>query len=127
MLCTMSNTLGELIRSARARNKWLGRELAAKLEIDPGTLSRLENDNYKDTPSPELIARISSVLSIPQTTLLESLGYQVTADETPVSDPLSASIARAVQGWTPAQKRLLWQYIEAVDTAFHEHSTDDEK
>ena len=124
--CDMA-TLGALVREARERKRLSTTALSHAVGISQSTLSRIENDRIVEAPEPQLLRRLSDVLELPQPVLLESLWYQVTSDETPVSDPLSASIARAVQGWTPAQKRLLWQYIEAVDVAFHEHATDDEK
>lgn len=114
MIAVMRTSFGELVRAGRERNKWLGRELASKLEIDAATLSRIEKGNYKDTPPPHLIDRISEVLEIPQTTLLESLGYRISGEDAPVYDELSASISRAVADWTPEQKKLLWNLVQTV-------------
>jgi len=118
---------GDLIRSARERKNIRAYDLAYALGQNPSWISRLEAGAITHPPAPHVMSGLSDSLGIPETELFAAMGYQVTSDETPVSDPLSASIARAVQGWTPAQKRLLWQYIEAVDTAFHQQSTDDEK
>lgn len=110
---------GTLIRRGREQRKWLGRELAAKLAIDPGTLSRLENGNYKETPAPDLIRRISTVLEIPERRLLEALGFGILEDG-PSYDPDLFVMMDAVQKWTPRQRDLLWRYIEGVSAALDE-------
>lgn len=118
---------GEFIRSTRERKNIRAYDLAYALGQNPSWMSRLESGGMTHPPSPTVMDALSKSLEVPMPELFAAMGYPMDESETPVSDPLGASIARAVQGWTPTQKKLLWQYIEAVDTAFHEQSTDDEK
>lgn len=119
MLRFMNATLGDIIKRERDRRGWLARELAAKLEIDPGTLSRLENGNYKDTPSPDLLRRISATLEVPERVLLEALGYEIVEDG-PSYDFDLFPIIDEVQKWTPKQRELLWRYIESMRAVMDE-------
>jgi transcriptional regulator with XRE-family HTH domain len=73
----MTATFGDVIREAREHRKWLGRELAARVDVDPATLSRIEHNKYKETPAPDLVRRFSTVLNIPEWELVAVLGYRV--------------------------------------------------
>jgi len=120
------STLGALVREARERKRLSTTTLSHAVGISQSTLSRIENDRIVEAPEPQLLRRLSDVLELPQPLLLESLGYQVTSDEAPLSDPLSALISRAVNDWTPAQKKLLWQFIEAVDAVIDDSDPHDD-
>jgi transcriptional regulator with XRE-family HTH domain len=94
-MLTMNATFGDVIREAREHHHWLGRELAAKVEVDPGTLSRIENNKYKETPPPDLVRRFSAVLNIPERDLVAALGYRITdggPEPMPVFDPARAEL-----------------------------------
>ena len=125
MLARMETSFGAMIRKTREQRGWLARELAAKLEIDSGTLSRLENGNYKDTPAPDLIRRISATLEIPERRLLEALGYSIVEDG-PSYDFDLFPIMDEVQKWTPKQRELLWRYIESMRALMDELDPSDD-
>jgi len=120
------NEFSNLIKEARTRKRMRGYDLAYAIGQTPSWLSKLEGGDLSHPPAPHVLNGLSNALDIPETEMLKALGYLPESDETPVSDPLSASIARAVEGWTPRQKKLLWQYIEAVSTALDETDAGDE-
>lgn len=123
MLRRMEPTFGTLIRRAREQKKLLAREVAARLEIDPGTLSRLETGSYKETPSPDLIRRISAVLEVPAQQLMEALGYGI-LEEGRSYDPTLYLMLESISTWPEGQRELLWLYISAVDNALATHDDD---
>lgn len=108
------STFGSLVREARERKRLSTTALSHAVGISQSTLSRIENDRIVEAPEPRLLKRLSEVLDIPQSTLLESLGYRVTSEGAPAYDELSASISRVVADWTPEQKKLLWNLVQTV-------------
>jgi len=125
MLRRVEPTFGTLIRRAREHKRLLAREVAARLGIDPGTLSRLETGSYKETPSPDLIRRISEVLDIPPQQLMEALGYGI-LEEGRFYDPTLFLMLESISKWPEFQRELLWLYITAVDHALDIKPDEDE-
>jgi len=61
-------TLGELIRQQRVKEGLLLRQLAAKLDLDPAVLSKIERGDRKATRNQ--IVKIAEILSLDQKELL---------------------------------------------------------
>jgi len=61
-------SFGEFIREKREKSKLPLRKIAAELDIDPSTLSKIEKGNR--SAKMEVIPALSDVLSIPQDDLL---------------------------------------------------------
>lgn len=106
----------DLVRAERERKGVLAYELARYIGVAASWVSRLEKGEMANPPTPEHLQKIADYLDLPEPTLLRTLGYHV-AEDAPSYDPETQTIARAVRDWTPAQKKLLWSYIEAVSEA----------
>lgn len=110
--------LGKLIRAARLRKGWQQDDLGQRLGVDRSYVSAIEGGkrNWPQT----YIKRLSEVLGLDEIEMARAAGL-ISPDggisEAPVYDATSVAIARAVAGWTPRQKSLLWSYIEAVAAA----------
>lgn len=55
-------TIGQKIRESRGRSHVSGEALGAALGLSKGTVSRIENDDLKGGPDPELIIKIAEIL-----------------------------------------------------------------
>ncbi|HEX8059670.1 MAG TPA: helix-turn-helix transcriptional regulator [Cyclobacteriaceae bacterium] len=77
-------SFGETVRGLRTSKGFLLREVAAKLEIDPSLLSRVETGSKRPTRQP--VVQLASVLQEDQDTLLiqylsERVVYQLKDEE----------------------------------------------
>lgn len=109
--------LGELLRAARERRGVRAYDLSYLIGQNPSWLSRIEAGSLTHPPAPDVMQALSEALNVPQSTMLEALGYHVLEEESPTYDETAATIARAVRDWTPRQKKLLMDYIEVVSEA----------
>jgi len=117
---------GELVRITRERKNIRAYDLAYAIKQNPSWVSRLESGMITHPPSPSVMSGLAEFLGISEMEMFAAMGYRPSQNESTDSDPTGASIARAVEGWTPRQKKLLWQYIEAVSTALDESDAGDE-
>lgn len=86
---------GNLIRDARARTGEPGSEIAHRAGISLTILSDLELNKKRQTPSPKVIAGLSKALGIPQSAMLEAIGYELDRKlETKHEDPREQLIER---------------------------------
>ena len=56
-------SIGRRIRFYGGRNKLTAREMAARMDVSPSTISKIENDKIK--PSMEMLQRIAEVINVP--------------------------------------------------------------
>lgn len=116
-------SIGMRLKELRKEARLTQVELAETSGVPQGTISRIESGSYKEIPPPDIVNPIAKALSVDAGRLLEAAGFDM-APVFPESDPASETIARAVRNWTPAQKKLLWNYIEAVSAALDESEPD---
>lgn len=116
MLMIRVMTMGETIRRARDEKGLTTLDLALRLGVGTSTVARLEGDDYSSLPKPELLEAISETLDIPISELIAAFGYHI-GEESPPYDADTSRVARHVSDWTPKKKRLLWQFILAVESA----------
>ena len=99
-------TFGETVRELRESRGMLLREVAAKLEIDPSFLSRVENGTKR--PTREQVVQLASVLHEDKDTLLiqylgERVVYELRDDE-----------GLAIDAIVVAEKRI--RYVTSKNT-----------
>ena len=79
---------GDLIKQARERRGWKGKDLADRLTIGASTLSEYERGDRKTMPPPEVIEGFSRELFVSQTELVRAWGYLTDSESRP--DELTA-------------------------------------
>lgn len=111
--------LGDYVRYARLQRGWTQADLGERIGVDRAYISQIETGARK-WPR-ELIPALSRVLGITQIDMARAAGLiddgPSVAEARPTYDETAERLSRIVADWTPRQKRLLWSYIEAVDTA----------
>jgi transcriptional regulator with XRE-family HTH domain len=118
-------SIGMRLKELRKEARLTQIELAETSGVPQGTISRIESGSYKEIPPPEIINPLARSLSVDAGRLLEAAGFEMASGtESQPVDPQSETIARAVRNWTPAQKKLLWNYIEAVSAALDQNEQD---
>lgn len=73
----MNETLGQIVDQAMKQRGLKGYELAARLGKQPAFVSRLINDEIKETLPVADMEAIERELSIPQPVMLRALGYAI--------------------------------------------------
>jgi transcriptional regulator with XRE-family HTH domain len=73
----MNDTLGQIVDRAMKQRGLKGYELAAKIGKQTSFVSRLINDDIKETLTPADMEAIERVLGIPQPVMLRILGYGI--------------------------------------------------
>jgi hypothetical protein len=92
----MKMTLGQLVAQAMERRGMKGFQLALALDKPASYVSRLIHDEIKEVIPPGDLAEIERVLGIPQTAMLQALGYDVGGSEG-VRYPEGSLQARALE------------------------------
>lgn len=110
-------TFGDLVRRAmQARGNMEGQELAELIRKSPSYVSKIINNNLKETPTPETLADLERVLGIPQPVMLAAWGYRV---DMPTSDPFpydseKASLVAIVGKIEEPEARVLRKTAQAM-------------
>lgn len=84
------DTLGDLVRAARTRNKWTQEELAERMGVDRNWIAGVETDRIQ-LPSPDRIELIEQHLGITRQEMLRAAGYLGPSTD---ADQLFAEISR---------------------------------
>lgn len=113
------NALADLLKSTRLQRRLTQTALARRAGVPQSTISRLESGAYKDVPGPEIVNPIAAALGLPERLLLEAIGYDLAEDGMEIDAELLPALA-LIRSWNPRQRRLLWEYIEAVTAALDE-------
>lgn len=108
---------GQALRRERNRLHVSQDALATRAGMDRGHLSKIENGTIR-LPSPAVVARLAAALDTTPDALYARAGIRPPDqfDDDP-DDALAGRIAAVVDRWSPQQRALLWQYIEAVSAA----------
>lgn len=95
----VGSRLGNLIRARREARDIKSFELAAYIGRQPSLISRLETGAYKETPPPEILAALSTVLGLSQAEMLEACGYDLRGSPptVPVTDPERADLLQKLE------------------------------
>lgn len=68
-------SFGKLVRRARLAKGMKGADLGSAVGRDGSYISRIENGEQKETPPPDVMAALSSMLDVPEERLLRAWGY----------------------------------------------------
>lgn len=125
-LANVGSAFGDMIRAARESQDIKSYRLAELIGRRPSLISRIENGDYKETPPPDIIARLSDALGIPQYAMLRSLGYDVgpTTDQaSPPFDPEREALVDRLRRARLTPKRI--RALEGVLGMFLDATGDD--
>ena len=109
--CIM-NDFGLAIKTLRKERRITQRDLAEKAGVDFTYISKMENDQLKNSPSVETIIKIADILATDADNLI-LLAKKVpeTIRETIVDDDLAVALLRKMPSMTPEEKEKLRDLI----------------
>lgn len=81
------NTIGQNIKTYREQKKMTQEELALKARVGTKTIARYESG--EQTPNPQTIMKLSTVLDVPASVLMGQQIYAVTPSE---ADPAATGL-----------------------------------
>ena len=101
------------LKNLRKERRITQRELAEKVNVDFTYISKIENDQLKNSPSAETIKKIAKVLDTDADTLI-LLAKKVpdTIRETIVDDDLAAALLRKIPSLTEERRKKMWDIIK---------------
>lgn len=107
--------IGPRLKQLRKEARLTQVEMAESSGVPQGTISRIESGSYKEIPPPDIINPLATELNVGTLTLLDAAGFNVELGDDPTKNDYQAgTIARAVRNWTPAQRKLLMDYIDVI-------------
>jgi len=106
------NDFGLAIKTLRKERRITQRDLAEKAGVDFTYISKMENDQLKNSPSVETIIKIADILATDADNLI-LLAKKVpeTIRETIVDDDLAVALLRKMPTMTPEEKEKLRDFI----------------
>jgi len=106
------NDFGLAIKTLRKERRITQRDLAEKAGVDFTYISKMENDQLKNSPSVETIIKIADILATDADNLI-LLAKKVpeTIRETIVDDDLAVALLRKMPSMTPEEKEKLRDLI----------------
>ena len=107
--------LGEYIKKLRKERRVTQRELAAKVGVDFTYISKIENNQLKNSPSEKAIIEIAKALNADiDKLILMAKKVPKTVRETIAGDPLAAEFLRKVPVMTQEQRQAIKDVIDEV-------------
>lgn len=106
-------SFGQYVRQRRARIGLLQKDVADAIDRPTSYVSRLENDQFKDLPSPEEMRRLAEVLECTEADLLRAAGYIPESNEEQRTD--RATVYTFVQNdpnLSDFQKHIIFEALE---------------
>lgn len=109
-------TFGQFIKNRRGRLGLMQSDIGRAIDRPDSYVSRLENDRFRDLPSPEEMRRLAEVLDCTEADLLRAAGYIPESNEEQRTD--RATIYTLVENnadLTDFQKRIIYEAWEDAE------------
>lgn len=109
-------TFGEFVKKRRGRLGLLQSDIGRAIDRPDSYISRLENNQFRDLPSPEEMRRLAKVLECTEADLLRAAGYITAPNEEQRSERMTVyTYIEQNEDLTDFQKRIIFEALEDAE------------